>query len=68
MTAEVTVQAEKLLALGHSRNEVAEELGVKYDTLRKAINQGRVQEPAPVSAEEVSSAATGFPRTRRGVR
>ena len=68
MTAEVTVQAEKLLALGHSRNEVAKELGVKCDTLRKAINQGRVQEPTPVSAEEVSSAATGFPRTRRGVR
>ena len=54
MTDEVTVQAEKLLALGHSRNEVAEELGVKRDTLRKAINQGRVQEPTPVSAEEVS--------------
>ena len=54
ITDEVTVQAEKLLALGHSRNEVAEELGVKRDTLRKAINQGRVQEPTPVSAEEVS--------------
>ena len=54
MTAEVTVQAEKLLALGHSRHEVAEELDVKRDTLRKAINQGRVQEPSPVSAEEVS--------------
>ena len=54
MTAEVIVQAEKLLALGHSRNEVAKELDVKCDTLRKAINQGRVQEPTPVSAEEVS--------------
>jgi transposase len=54
MTDQVTVQAEKLLALGHSRNEVAEKLGVQRDTLRKAINQGRVQEPSPVSAEEVS--------------
>jgi transposase len=54
MTAEVTLRAEKLLALGHSRNEVAEALGVKCDTLRKAINQGRVQEPPLVSAEEVS--------------
>jgi len=54
MTAEVTVQAERLLAVGHSRNDVAEELGVKCDTLRKAINQGRVQEPTPVSAAEVS--------------
>jgi transposase len=55
MTAEVTVQVEKLLALGHSRNEVAKELDVKCDTLRKAINQGRVREPTPVEAEEVSS-------------
>jgi len=55
MTPEVIVQAEKLLALGHSRNEVAKDLGVKHDTLRKAINQGRIQEPAPVSADEVSS-------------
>ena len=43
ITDQVTVQAEELLALGHSRNEVAEELGVKRDTLRKAIKQGRVQ-------------------------
>jgi transposase len=55
ITDQVTVQAEKLLAQGRSRNEVAEELGVKLDTLRKAINQGRVQEPSGVSAEEVSS-------------
>ena len=55
ITDQVTVQAEKLLALGRSRSEVAEELGIKLDTLRKAINQGRVQEPSPVSAEEVSS-------------
>lgn len=55
MTAEVIVQAEKLLAVGHSRNEVAKELDVKCDTLRKAINQGRVREPSPVSTEEVSS-------------
>jgi len=55
MTAEVIVQAEKLFAVGHSRNEVAKELDVKCDTLRKAINQGRVREPTPVAAEEVSS-------------
>jgi transposase len=55
MTAEVVVQAEKLLAVGHSRNEVAKELDVKCDTLRKAIKQERVKEPTPVAAEEVSS-------------
>jgi transposase len=60
MTAEVTIQAEKLLALGHSRNEVAKELDVKCDTLRKAINQGRVRESSPVSAEEASSPPQAF--------
>ena len=54
MTPEVVVQAEKLFALGHDRKEVAKKLGVKYDTLRKAINQGRVQEPAAASADEIS--------------
>ena len=52
MTSEITSQAEKLLELGHSRGEVAEELGIRYDTLRKAINQGRVREPLP--SNEVS--------------
>lgn len=55
MTAEVIGQAEKLLAAGHSRKEVAKELNVQCDTLRKAIKQGRVQEPTAVAAEEVSS-------------
>ena len=52
MTAEVIARAEKLLELDHTRREVAEELGVKYDTLRKAIDQGRVREPAPMLADE----------------
>jgi len=42
MTAEITVQSQSLLDRGHSRKEVAEELGLHYDTLRKAIDQGRV--------------------------
>jgi transposase len=54
MTAETTAEAEKLLAFGHTRRAVAEKLGVKYDTLRKAINQGRVREPAPMPVEEGS--------------
>jgi len=52
MTAEVTAQAETLLGLGHTRRKVAEELGVKYDTLRKAIDQGRVRQPAPLPTEK----------------
>ncbi|RLC57008.1 MAG: hypothetical protein DRI30_04940 [Chloroflexi bacterium] len=42
MTAEITVRTQSLLDRGHSRREVAEELGLHYDTLRKAIDQGRV--------------------------
>ena len=45
MTDEVTTQAQELLIGGCSRQEVATQLGVRYDTLRKAINQGRLHEP-----------------------
>ena len=45
MTDEVTTQAQELLNGGCSRQEVATRLGVRYDTLRKAINQGRLHEP-----------------------
>ena len=51
MTAEITSQAQDLLASGYSRKEVAEELGIKHDTLRKAIDQGRLQEPTPSTEE-----------------
>lgn len=44
MTAEVTARAQKLLDKGYTRHEVAEELGIKYDTLRKAIKRGQVKE------------------------
>jgi hypothetical protein len=61
MTREIVVQAEKLFALGHDRKQVAKELGVKYDTLRKAINQGRVQEPVAASADEVPLSSQASP-------
>jgi len=54
MTAEVTVPAEALLGEGHTRREVAAALGVKHDTLRKAIEQGRVREPAAAPPEEAA--------------
>jgi transposase len=47
MTPEVTAQAQQLLGAGWSRKEVAEQLGLKLDTLRKAIWQGRLTEPLP---------------------
>jgi transposase len=57
MTTEITAQAEKLLNLGHARSEVAEKLGIKCDTLRKAINQGRVRKPAPLNETSLEPAA-----------
>lgn len=44
ITNEVKRQAQSLLDQGHSRREVADELGIHYDTLRKAIKQGRIQQ------------------------
>jgi transposase len=44
MTPEVTARAQQLLWAGRSRKAVAEELGLKLDTLRKAIQQGRLTE------------------------
>ena len=46
MTEPVTARAEELLEGGCSRREVADQLGVAYDTLRKAINHGRLREPS----------------------
>jgi transposase len=48
MTPAVTAQAQQLLRDGWNRREVAEHLGLKLDTLRKAIQQGRLTEPSPL--------------------
>jgi transposase len=63
MTAEVTAQAQKLLDLDHARSAVAETLGVKYDTLCKAIHHGRLQErvPSPAPADEGSPKTASSP-------
>lgn len=45
LTAEVLSEAQQLLNDGYQRREVANELGVRPDTLRKAINSGRLSEP-----------------------
>jgi len=44
MTDEVIAEAQDLLSRGESRRQITEKLGIKYDTLRKAINQGRLRE------------------------
>ena len=45
MTPDVICSAQELLFRGWSPSAVAEELGIKSDTLRKSIQQGTVQEP-----------------------
>jgi transposase len=47
MIPQVLEQAQRLLDEGVSRKETAKELGVKYDTIRKAIEDGRLKEKEP---------------------
>ena len=44
LSPEVLEQAQCLLDHGLNRNDAAQELGVRLDTLRKAINDGRLRE------------------------
>ena len=44
LTDEVKAHAQELLNLGKTKHEVAEEISVKYDTIRKAVSQGRLSE------------------------
>lgn len=58
LTPEILSQAQALLNQGKSRTETAREIGVKTDTLRKAINDGRLHElqlPQPISQENATS-------------
>ena len=58
LTAEVLDRAQVLLDEGLPRKEIAEELGVKYDTFRKAINDGRLKDK-----ERLESATNKSTRT-----
>lgn len=52
LTADVLTRAQESLNAGQRPQEVAQQLGLKYDTLRKAIQHGRVHAPVtPQSAE-----------------
>jgi len=44
LTCEVVLKAQRLLDEGYTRSDAAQELDVKYDTFRKAINDGRLIE------------------------
>ena len=58
ITEEVKDRVEELFATGKTKKEVAEELGVKYDTLRKAVLQGRVGKPLRIEKVETEVAAS----------
>jgi hypothetical protein len=66
ITPEVTSQAQQLLAAGLSPREVAKELDLKSDTLRKAIQQGRVIRPSPQQPGEPTSKKTPGPQPASG--
>ncbi len=61
MTPEVTAQAQQLLGAGSSPREVAKRLGIKFDTLRKAIQHGRLTAPPPTQPEEPTPAEAPTP-------
>ncbi|MCP4339201.1 MAG: hypothetical protein GY799_10015 [Desulfobulbaceae bacterium] len=58
MTQEVLEKAQNLLDNEYSKKEVAEELGVKYDTFRKAINDGRLKTKEPSESTTNKSTRT----------
>jgi hypothetical protein len=62
LTPEVTAQAQQLLGAGWSLREVADRLGLKRDTLRKAIQQGRLIKPARPQPEEPTLEKTPAPQ------
>jgi hypothetical protein len=45
LTPAVRQKAQELMQQGQGRNAVAQELGIKSDTLRKAIKAGRIVAP-----------------------
>lgn len=55
LTPKVLEKAQSLLDQDFSRREIAEELKVKRDTLRKAINDGRLKEPTKKKFEPATN-------------
>lgn len=75
LTDEVRAKAQALLNRGFDKHDVAENLNIKYDTLRKAISQGRLSVNTRVvrmtasskseRSEKDSSAGMGMACTRQ---
>ena len=71
LTPEVVVQAQQLLEAGWSPRDLAQELGIKLDTLRKAIQQGRLtrpRSPQPGEPAPEKAASPQLPATDRSTR
>jgi transposase len=64
LRAKVIEQAEALLGTGLGVREVAQRLGVRPNTLAKAVRAGRVRKPGAVSANE-AEASTKSERSQR---
>jgi transposase len=62
ITPEVAVQAQQLLGADWTAREVAQELGLKLDTLRKAMQHGRLIRPCPPQPGEPTPARAPIPR------
>ena len=73
MTEDVIAAAQDLLSRGQSRRQVTEMLDIKYDTLRKAINQGRLRElsqppsPPPTTQQPAPPLILPTDKSQRGV-
>jgi len=55
LTQDMLTKAQNFLDQGYLRREVSEVLGIKYDTLRKAINDERLTEREPAKAVTTKS-------------
>ena len=51
LTESVKAQVQGLLNNGYTKSEIANELDIKYDTIRKAITSGRLTEPNIIEIE-----------------
>ena len=63
LTADVLTRAQELLNTGQRPQEVAQQLGLKYDTLRKAIQHSRLHLPLPPQSAELNPPTDKSERT-----
>jgi len=65
ITPKVIEDAERLLALGWARSDVAEHLGVKYNTLSKAMQDGRIRQMKGDPEEEAEQCSEKSERDKQ---